>query len=136
MTELFEPHDTADPRLAVNADGLLAAFNAAGLLTSADVHVARRLTALAGDSDELVALAVALATTVVPRGSVGADLAAVRDLAPDLVRLFEGVELLEPGIVSCSRWRPETPVVVGEAYDYTQRNYRFPLRDHHEGAHV
>jgi cytochrome c oxidase subunit 1 len=24
---------------------------------------------------------------------------------------------------------PETPVVVGEAYDYTQRNYRFPLRD-------
>ncbi len=27
----------------------------------------------------------------------------------DLVRLFEGVELLEPGIVSCSRWRPQTP---------------------------
>ena len=27
----------------------------------------------------------------------------------DLVRLFAGVELLEPGIVSCSRWRPETP---------------------------
>ena len=84
MTELFEPLDAADPRLAVNAGGLLAAFNEAGLLTAADVHVARRLTALAGDSDELVALAVALATTVVPRGSVGADLAAVRDLAPDL----------------------------------------------------
>jgi cytochrome c oxidase subunit 1 len=31
---------------------------------------------------------------------------------------------------------PETPVVVGEAYDYTQRNYRFPLRDRHEVAHV
>jgi cytochrome c oxidase subunit I len=30
----------------------------------------------------------------------------------------------------------EIPVVVGEAYDYTQRNYRFPLRDHHEVAHV
>lgn len=27
----------------------------------------------------------------------------------DLARLFEGVELLEPGIVSCSRWRPEAP---------------------------
>ncbi|MEV0176579.1 SAM-dependent methyltransferase [Streptomyces sp. NPDC050803] len=26
----------------------------------------------------------------------------------DLVRLFEGVELLEPGLVSCSRWRPDT----------------------------
>ncbi|MEU5091475.1 SAM-dependent methyltransferase [Streptomyces sp. NPDC021356] len=25
----------------------------------------------------------------------------------DLVRLFDPVELLEPGIVSCSRWRPE-----------------------------
>jgi integrase/recombinase XerC/integrase/recombinase XerD len=24
---------------------------------------------------------------------------------------------------------PETPVVIGEAYDYTQRNYRFPLRE-------
>lgn len=31
---------------------------------------------------------------------------------------------------------PETPVVVGEAYDYTQRNYRFPLRDRHEATHV
>lgn len=30
----------------------------------------------------------------------------------------------------------EIPVVVGEAYDYTQRNYRFPLRDRHEVAHV
>ena len=30
---------------------------------------------------------------------------------------------------------PETPVVVGEAYDYTQRNYRFPMRDRHEVAH-
>ncbi|MGC9541327.1 SAM-dependent methyltransferase [Streptomyces sp. UG1] len=26
----------------------------------------------------------------------------------DLVRLFDGVEVLPPGIVSCSRWRPET----------------------------
>lgn len=84
MTELFEPADAWDPRLAATADGLLGTFNAAGLLTAADVHVARRLTALAGDGDELVALAVAVATTVVPRGSVGVDLAAVRELAPDL----------------------------------------------------
>ncbi|WP_328871829.1 SAM-dependent methyltransferase [Streptomyces sp. NBC_00287] len=26
----------------------------------------------------------------------------------DLVRIFEGVEVLEPGIVSCSRWRPDS----------------------------
>ncbi|MBO1330135.1 SAM-dependent methyltransferase [Streptomyces sp. VRA16 Mangrove soil] len=25
----------------------------------------------------------------------------------ELLRLFEGVELLEPGVVSCSRWRPD-----------------------------
>jgi exodeoxyribonuclease V alpha subunit len=84
VTELFEPADAWDPRLAATAEGLLGTFNAAGLLTAADVHVARRLTALAGDDDELVALAVAVATTVVPRGSVGVDLAAVRELAPDL----------------------------------------------------
>ncbi|MEV0639998.1 SAM-dependent methyltransferase [Streptomyces sp. NPDC050619] len=27
----------------------------------------------------------------------------------DLLRLFDGVELLEPGLVSCSRWRPGAP---------------------------
>ena len=47
MTELFEPHDTADPRLAVNADGLLAAFNAAGLLISMVVFVLILLLGLA-----------------------------------------------------------------------------------------
>ncbi|MFJ9738473.1 SAM-dependent methyltransferase [Streptomyces sp. NPDC101166] len=26
----------------------------------------------------------------------------------DVARFFEGLELLEPGVVSCSRWRPET----------------------------
>jgi cytochrome c oxidase subunit 1 len=31
---------------------------------------------------------------------------------------------------------PETPIVVGEAYDYTQRNYRFPLRDGEEARPV
>jgi len=84
VTELFEPVDAWDCRLARGADGLLAAFNAGGLLSAADVHVARRLTALAGDTDERVVLAAAIATAVVHRGSVGADLGAVHELAPDL----------------------------------------------------
>ena len=84
MTELFEPVDAWDVRLSGAADGLLAAFNAGGLLTAADVHVAGRLAALAGDDDELVTLAAAVATSAVPRGSVGADLGAVRSLAPEL----------------------------------------------------
>ncbi|HET9255097.1 MAG TPA: SAM-dependent methyltransferase [Pseudonocardiaceae bacterium] len=27
--------------------------------------------------------------------------------APELIRFFDGLELLEPGVVSCSRWRPD-----------------------------
>ncbi|MGH3783992.1 MAG: SAM-dependent methyltransferase [Pseudonocardiaceae bacterium] len=35
-------------------------------------------------------------------------------VGPDLglVRFFEGTELLDPGVVSCSRWRPD-PIQVG-----------------------
>ena len=43
------------------ATGLLAVFNSAGVLEAADVHVARRLGALARESAEPVLLAPALA---------------------------------------------------------------------------
>ena len=36
-----------------------------------------------------------------------------------LLRFFDGLELLDPGVVSCSRWRAETPEV-GEIVDVTQ----------------
>ena len=29
---------------------------------------------------------------------------------PDIARFFDGLELVEPGVVSCSRWRPEATV--------------------------
>ena len=57
--------------------GLLGAFNAAGVLTAADVHVATRLGRLGGESDERVLLAVALAVRAVRGGSVCLDLATV-----------------------------------------------------------
>ena len=60
MTDLFEPVDTTDARLALGATGLLAHFNAAGVLTSADVHVAAALGRLGRETDEQVLLAVAL----------------------------------------------------------------------------
>lgn len=41
MVELFEPVDDHDRRLALTATGPLRDFNAAGLLTAADVHVGR-----------------------------------------------------------------------------------------------
>lgn len=84
MTELFEPVDDHDWRLAAGATGLLATFNAAGVLTSSDVHVATRIGALGAESDERVLLAVALTVRAVRRGSVCLDLATVAATAPDL----------------------------------------------------
>jgi exodeoxyribonuclease V alpha subunit len=74
--ELDDPHD---PRLAQAAAGPLRTFNEAGVLDAADVHVARRLCDLAGDEDELVALAVAFVVRAVRGGSVCVDLATVAD---------------------------------------------------------
>ena len=64
---------------ALRAGGLLAAFNRAGVLTAADVHVATRLGVLGGEPDEQVRLATALAVRGVRHGSVVLRLADVRD---------------------------------------------------------
>jgi exodeoxyribonuclease V alpha subunit len=71
--------DDLDASLALSATGLLRAFNEAGVLVAADVHVATRLTALLADTDESVALACALVVRAVRSGSVCLDLADVRD---------------------------------------------------------
>jgi exodeoxyribonuclease V alpha subunit len=84
MTELFEPVGEHDARLASSATGQLAAFNAAGVLEAADVHVARRVGDLGGEDDERVLLAVALAVRAVRHGSVCVDLGTISAVAPDL----------------------------------------------------
>ena len=84
MTELFETDDPHDRRLVRDATGLLGVFNAAGLLEAADVHVARRLCALVGESDEAVALAAGVAVRAVRHGSVCVDLEALAGSLPDL----------------------------------------------------
>jgi exodeoxyribonuclease V alpha subunit len=71
--------DPMDWRCAPQASGLLAAFNAAGVLTSADIAVAQRCCALAEESDDIVALAVALAVRALREGSVCVDLTTVAD---------------------------------------------------------
>ena len=71
-----DPHD---PRLSQGATGLLRTFNEAGVLDASDVHVARRLCALAGEDEPLVALAVAFVVRAVRGGSVCVDLADVAD---------------------------------------------------------
>ena len=51
-------------------------------------------------------------------GEAASELAAALRLTPEAVaRFFEGLDLLEPGVVSCSRWRPEQTQVPDEAQD-------------------
>jgi exodeoxyribonuclease V alpha subunit len=78
-------------RIAMGGTGLLREFNAAGVLAPADVHVARRLAALAGETDETVMLAAALAVRGPRLGHVLVDLATIRDTAT--VDTDEPVEL-------------------------------------------
>jgi exodeoxyribonuclease V alpha subunit len=70
-----EAPDPADPRIARCATGVLAAHNAAGVLTAADVHVATRTAALVGEQDPDVLLGVAHAVRAARQGSVCVDLA-------------------------------------------------------------
>jgi len=83
--------DPFDVRLATNAPGLLRAFNDAGVLTAADVHVALRLADLGGEDDESVALAAALAVRGPRLGHVYVDLATIRETA--IVDADEAVDL-------------------------------------------
>lgn len=74
-TETFErPVDPHDRRLALGASGVLRSANEADVLTAADVHVAARLAQLAGETDDRVRLAVAMAVRGVRSGSVCIDL--------------------------------------------------------------
>jgi exodeoxyribonuclease V alpha subunit len=69
-----ETVDTADWRRAVGATGLLRSFNEAAIIDSSDVLVAQRLTVLAKETDERVALAVAFVVRGLRGGSVCVDL--------------------------------------------------------------
>ncbi|MDF9714963.1 exodeoxyribonuclease V subunit alpha [Nocardioides sp. ChNu-99] len=87
MSELFEPEGPDDHRLARTAGpGLLRDLNAAGVLSAADVQVARRVGDLAAGAsgrtaeDEHALLALALCVRALRGGSVCLDLVGVRDV--------------------------------------------------------
>ncbi|HXV94370.1 MAG TPA: AAA family ATPase, partial [Pseudonocardia sp.] len=88
--------DAHDARVARSASGLLGAFNAAGVLEPADVHVATRVGRLGGERREEVLLALALAVRAVRLGSVCVELSAVGRTV-----LGEGDELVD---VSALPW--------------------------------
>ena len=76
---------THDASLALRATGLLAAFNQAAILSAADVHVAQRLGALGGQTDDAVLLATALVVRSTRHGSVVLDLATAQETtSPDV----------------------------------------------------
>ena len=96
------PHDVrrnGDRR--VSATGLLRTFTDAEVIESSDVHVAQRLTALAKEADETVALAVALVVRALRGGSVCVDLRSVE-------RAGRGRRTCR-GRTSTSGWRPCGP---------------------------
>ncbi len=66
--------DAATWQVPLGAVGLLRTFVDASVIETADVQVAQRLTALRGDTDERVALAVALVVRALRGGSVCVDL--------------------------------------------------------------
>ena len=119
--------DTHDPRRARHAPGLLRAFNDIGVLSAADVHVAVRLTELAGEHDDWVVLAASFAVRGPRLGHVLVDLATIRSTA--------AVDSDEPVDLSALPWpEPEewvrrlgaSPLVaVGED---TEPNAASPLR--------
>jgi len=90
--------DALDVRRTRHAPGLLRAFNDSGVLSAADVHVARRLADLGRVEDASVVLAAALAVRGPRLGHVLVDLATIRDTAT--------VDADEPVDVSALPWPP------------------------------
>ena len=78
MSDLVERFDA---RLARGASGLLLEFNDAGVLASADVHVARRLAGLTDRTNDSVLLAAALAVRAPRIGHVFVDLQRIHETA-------------------------------------------------------
>jgi len=112
---------------ALGAPEPLLRFNEIGVLSAADVHVARTLAGLAGGADQLVQLAVALAVRAPRLGHVFVDLATVRDTAA--VESDEVVDLSELPWPAPAQWldtveRAPRLVSIGDRDDEAAR----PLR--------
>ncbi|WP_348520241.1 exodeoxyribonuclease V subunit alpha [Arsenicicoccus piscis] len=94
--ERFEPTGPFDRRLALGAQGRLKELNEAGVLTAADVHLARTLARAAHEQDEDAVLAAALAVRAVRQGSVAVDLTAFARGRPSLDPDGAGPDDVEP----------------------------------------
>ncbi|MFI8568148.1 exodeoxyribonuclease V subunit alpha [Rhodococcus sp. NPDC078407] len=100
---------------ALRGDGLLRTFNDAGVLTAADVHVALRLGALAGESSQQVLLAAALTVRAVRSGSVCLDLRRLRDVTVDEDSEVDPAALPWPDLTEVLGALRVSPLVVGSS---------------------
>ncbi|MBY4130851.1 exodeoxyribonuclease V subunit alpha [Rhodococcus fascians] len=100
---------------ALRGNGLLRTFNDAGVLTAADVHVALRLGALAGESSEHALLAAALTVRAVRSGSVCLDLRRLRDVTVDEGSDIDPASLPWPDLDEMLGALTVSPLVVGSA---------------------
>lgn len=75
--------DPFGPDQVIGAEGLLATFNQAGILSAADVHTAVRLARLTGTTDELAILGAAFAVRAPRFGHVFADIGQLADTVVD-----------------------------------------------------
>lgn len=124
-TQLWEPTSPFDRRLATRESGRLGELNQAGVLTAADVHVARTLALAAGEQDVDVVVAAALAVRAVRSGAVAVSLESQAEA-------FPGHDWPEPGQwladVASSRLTQENAVVVDQRMVYLRRYHQLELQ--------
>ena len=97
--------------IALRATGALKFFSEAGVLDVADVHVASRLGALTGETDDDVLLAVALLVRGTRHGSVVLDLADVADTVTPEAEDAPVVELEWPPVTEWVEACARSPLV-------------------------
>jgi exodeoxyribonuclease V alpha subunit len=101
-----------DASAAAGVDGCLGQFNAAGLLAPSDVHVAVRLSDLAGKDDDVLRLGIAFAVRAPRLGHVCVDLESVRSTASSETDTDVEVEALPwPDAAAWVRVMSDSPVV-------------------------
>jgi exodeoxyribonuclease V alpha subunit len=124
MTELFEPTDLYDHRVAAADGSVLATYNEAGVLTAGDLQIARRIATICGETEPSVMLALALTVRAVRDGSVCLDLDRVHEIAPELPWPSPGPWRDD---VAGSRVVAEGAVVLDEGLVYLDRYHRLEL---------
>lgn len=121
ILETFEPVSEHDRRLALSARGALGELNRAGVLTAADVHIARTLARVTREQDEDAVLAVALTSRAVRSGSVAVDLSTIAPDEGDLADLPWPDPAGWTERVAASKLTGQGALVVDQGLVYLQR---------------